>query len=111
MRRFFRVGLIVILTRIAGDSMDYLIREMRPADYAGAYALWEKTEGMGLTPSDEFEPMKRFLESNKDFCFVCEAEGIIIGTILCGNDKRRAYIYHLAVDKNYPQGRNRNGAC
>lgn len=26
---------------------------------------------------------------------------MIIGTILCGHDGRRGFIYHLAVDKNY----------
>jgi ribosomal protein S18 acetylase RimI-like enzyme len=29
--------------------------------------------------------------------FVCKLYGKIIGTIMCGNDGRRAFIYHLAV--------------
>ena len=44
--------------------------------------------------------MKSFLERNAGFCFVAVEAGTIIGTILCGNDGRRGYLYHLAVDPN-----------
>lgn len=81
--------------------MDYKIREMKPQDYAQMMALWKATEGMGFSDSDECEPTTRFIEKNSDLCFVCEEKEKIIGTVLCGSDARRAYIYHLAVDKSY----------
>jgi ribosomal protein S18 acetylase RimI-like enzyme len=42
-----------------------------------------------------------FLERNPGLSFVCEVEGTLIGTILCGHDGRRGYIYHLAVDDTW----------
>ena len=33
--------------------------------------------------------------------FVATDNEKIIGTILCGHDARRGYLYHLIVDKNY----------
>ena len=74
---------------------------MVPGDYTQMLALWKKTEGMGFSASDEYAPMARFIERNSAFCFVCEIDEKIIGTILCGSDGRRAYIYHLAVDQNF----------
>jgi N-acetylglutamate synthase len=81
--------------------MDYTIRAMRQQDYQQMMALWKNTEGMGFSASDEYAPTARFIERNRDFCFVCEANNKIIGTILCGTDERRAYIYHLAVDSTF----------
>lgn len=77
---------------------------MTPQDYPQMMALWKNTEGMGFSDSDEYEPTARFIEKNSDLCFVCEVNCGIIGTVLCGSDGRRAYIYHLAVDKAYRRG-------
>ncbi|MDK2906266.1 MAG: N-acetylglutamate synthase [Petrotoga sp.] len=79
--------------------------EAKIEDYEQMYRLWEKTEGMGLSESDTKENIERFLNKNPGLNFVCEDDGQIIGTILCGEDGRRGYLYHLAVDKNY----RRNG--
>ena len=45
--------------------------------------------------------MENVLIKNVGLNYVCEDEGKIIGTILCGEDGRRGYLYHLAVDKDY----------
>ena len=75
------------------------IRGMKDTDYAGAYALWNGTKGMGMRSLDDSEEgVVRFLRRNPSTCFVAELDGKIIGTILCGHDGRRGYIYHLAVD-------------
>ncbi len=76
------------------------IREFALNDYESALALWKRCEGIGLSAADAHCPMKRFLERNAGFCFVAVEAGDIIGTILCGNDGRRGYLYHLAVDPN-----------
>lgn len=41
--------------------------------------------------------MARFLARNPDTCFVAEDEKVV-GVILAGNEGRRGYLYHTAVD-------------
>ncbi|MGD1046860.1 MAG: GNAT family N-acetyltransferase [Bacteroidota bacterium] len=76
-------------------------REMTISDYARILTLWQKTPGLGLSDADSREGIRAFLEWNPGLCFVCEEGERLIGTILCGHDGRRGYIYHLAVDEAY----------
>ena len=80
------------------------IRIMNIADYNAVYQLWMSCTGMGLNNLDDSqEGIERFLERNPDTCFVAEDEDNkkIIGVIMAGNDGRRGYIYHTAVDPQY----------
>lgn len=78
------------------------IRDMNIGDYTNAYALWLSCPGIGLHPADDSrEGIARFLDRNPKTCFVAEADGRLIGTIMAGNDGRRGYIYHTAVHPNY----------
>ena len=78
------------------------IRDMSIGDYTNAYALWLSCPGIGLHPADDSrEGIVRFLDRNPKTCFVAEADGRLIGTIMAGNDGRRGYIYHTAVHPNY----------
>ena len=78
------------------------IRDMSIGDYTNAYALWLSCPGIGLHPADDSrEGTARFLDRNPKTCFVAEADGRLIGTIMAGNDGRRGYIYHTAVHPNY----------
>lgn len=78
------------------------IRDMSIGDYTNAYALWLSCPGIGLHPADDSrEGIARFLDRNPETCFVAEADGRLIGTIMAGNDGRRGYIYHTAVHPNY----------
>lgn len=80
--------------------MRYLIREFRPGDVEAAVGMWRQTEGVLLDVSDSPERVRRFLGSNEGLSFVAADEhGRLIGSILCGHDTRRGYIYHLAVSK------------
>ncbi len=73
-------------------------RKMLVSDYGQIYALWLSCPGMGLNNLDDSrDGIERFLKRNPDTCFVAEAEGRIVGSILAGNDGRRGYIYHTAV--------------
>ncbi|MCI8508448.1 MAG: GNAT family N-acetyltransferase [Lachnospiraceae bacterium] len=81
-----------------------LIRKMLINDYENIYELWVSCTGLGLNNLDDSkEGIRRFLERNPDSCFVAEDEehGKIIGNILAGNDGRRGYIYHTAVNPMY----------
>lgn len=78
------------------------IRRMYINDYEKVHKLWLSCEGVGLNEMDDSrDGIERFLLRNPDTCFVAEREGKVAGVILAGNDGRRAYIYHLAVDKEY----------
>jgi ribosomal protein S18 acetylase RimI-like enzyme len=70
-------------------------------DFPGMIALWKSLPGIGLSSADEREKLAEFIEKNARTCFVLKTEGGVVGTILGGNDGRRGYIYHLAVEPKY----------
>jgi N-acetylglutamate synthase len=74
-----------------------LIRLMTIQDYDQMLNLWGQTTGIGLSDADSRENIEKYLKRNEGLSFVCTTENQIIGTILCGHDGRRGYIYHLAV--------------
>lgn len=78
------------------------IRAMTINDYDAVYALWLSCKGMGLNNLDDSkEGIERFLMRNPDTCFVAEVDGQIVGVIIAGNDGRRGYIYHTAVNPDF----------
>ena len=80
---------------------NYSFREMNINDYDRILALWQRTLGLGLSNADSREGIHSFLDRNPGLCFVCQEGERLIGTILCGHDARRGYIYHLVVDQAY----------
>ena len=80
-------------------------RIMDISDYEQVFRLWLSCAGMGLNNLDDSKDgIKRFLDRNPDTCFVALEQEKIIGVIIAGNDGRRGYIYHTAVD---PEQRHR----
>ncbi len=78
------------------------IRKLTIADYDKVYALWLSCKGMGLNNLDDSRNgIERFLKRNPETCFVAENIGEVIGVIIAGNDGRRGYIYHIAVNPEY----------
>lgn len=79
------------------------IRPMTIADYEAVYTLWINTPGMGLNDIDDSqEGIERMLNRNPTLSLVAENENKqIIGVIIAGEDGRRGYIYHTAVDIAY----------
>jgi ribosomal protein S18 acetylase RimI-like enzyme len=74
------------------------LREMEVDDYEDAFALWQVTEGIGLSEADSREAIARYLARNPGLSFVARAEdGTLAGAVLCGHDGRRGYLHHLAV--------------
>ena len=75
------------------------IRKMVINDYDEVYALWMSCAGMGLNDLDDSKDgIDKFLKRNPDTCFVAEYNSQIVGVIIVGNDGRRGYIYHTAVN-------------
>lgn len=81
--------------------MDFVIREMTMSDYVNAFTLWRGMPGIALSGADEIQAMEVFLKRNHGLCFVALLGSELIGTVLCGNDGRRGYLYHLAVNPKY----------
>jgi len=82
---------------------NYTIRAMEESDYPGLKALWMTIHGFGIRSIDDSEEgVVRFLRRNPGQSVVAVSDaGEIIGGILCGNDGRRGYIYHTAVNPDY----------
>ena len=94
--------------------MSIQIREMTIDDYEPIYALWQNTEGIGLSDADSKEGIKRFLERNPGLSFVASDGEQFVGAALCGHDGRRGYIHHLAVAKSHRKqgiGKSLVGRC
>jgi ribosomal protein S18 acetylase RimI-like enzyme len=77
------------------------IRDFAIADYDRAIQLWKTDENIGLSSADSREAIELFLERNPGLSKVMSVNDKIIGTLLCGHDGRRGYLYHLFVDKSY----------
>jgi ribosomal protein S18 acetylase RimI-like enzyme len=80
---------------------NYFFREMTMNDYDRVLAFWLRTPGLGLSDADSREGIQAFLERNPGLCFICQEDEWLIGSILCGHDARRGFIYHLAVDETH----------
>jgi putative acetyltransferase len=74
-----------------------IVRPFRIRDYDAVFALWRRTEGVGLNESDTLKATTAFFRRNPGLSFVAEQAGQIIGAVLCGHDGRRGYLHHLAV--------------
>lgn len=78
--------------------MTIQIREMIPDDFAKVMALWQASEGVGLSDDDDTpQGLERYLDRNPGLSFVAIDDGNPVGAVLCGQDGRRGYINHLAV--------------
>ena len=77
--------------------------EMTIEDYPLVFALWENTEGVGLSDADSKENIALFLQRNPGTSFVAYDGNDLVGAVLCGNDGRRGYIYHLTVQESRRQ--------
>ncbi len=82
--------------------MDTIIRKMQIDDYDGICELWKSCDGIGLNSYDDsVDGIERFLDRNPTTCFVAVNDSVIVGAIMAGNDGRRGYIYHTAVNPQY----------
>jgi len=77
------------------------VRPLVPDDFVAVRRLWAATEGLGRGPGDSVEGLHRFVARNPGLSLVALDGGTIVGTILCGYDGRRGFIYHLAVAREH----------
>jgi ribosomal protein S18 acetylase RimI-like enzyme len=80
--------------------MQASISIMLESDIPEALDLWQRTPGVGLNECDSPQRLAAYLVRNPAQSFVARdvASGKMIGAILGGNDGRRGYLQHLAVE-------------
>ena len=78
------------------------IRPMLEADYDAVRALWMTIRGFGIRALDDSrEDVTRFILRNPTTSVVAEADGRIVGSILCGSNGRQGALYHVCVAREY----------
>lgn len=79
------------------------LRVLSPDDFVACHALWQRIEGIVLRPWENESELRRFLARNQGLCWVATdtENNALIGTVLCGHDGWRGYLYHLAVEPQY----------
>lgn len=84
------------------DKNKVIIRVMTPEDYDQIKALWLSIKGFVIRSVDDSrEGVEIFLRRNPTTSAVAEADGKIVGGILCGHDGRRGCMYHVCVHEDY----------
>ena len=78
-----------------------VIRQFTTGDSEQAISLWRSTQWTSVSATDSPPAIKRFLDGNPGLSWVADDGGHVIGTVMCGQDYRRGYIYHLVVDESY----------
>lgn len=71
--------------------------------YPEVMALWQASEGIGLSSADSEERIAFYLDRNPGMSFIAKSAGKVVGAVLCGHDGRRGYLHHLAVDQAFRQ--------
>jgi ribosomal protein S18 acetylase RimI-like enzyme len=66
-----------------------------------ALRFWQATDHIGLSSADSPDALGSFLARNPGLSFCALHSNRLVGTILCGTDGRRGYIYHLAVTDDH----------
>lgn len=83
------------------SNSDIVLRPMRLEDLDGAIQLWCHTEGVIIRDYDDSpDGIARFIKRNPKTILVLDQQGEIAGTILCGKDDRRGFLYHFVVRKD-----------
>ena len=81
---------------------NFTLRSMTEADYGAVRELWMTIHGFGIRSIDDSEDgVRRFLRRNPGLSVVAEADGQLVGAILCGHDGRRGCLYHVCVREDY----------
>jgi ribosomal protein S18 acetylase RimI-like enzyme len=77
--------------------MDY--RKLQITDHQDLMLLWQNCDGISLRDADTRQAMQKYLERNPGISFVAEVDAMIVASLMAGQDGRRGYIQHLAVDR------------
>lgn len=74
---------------------------MVKSDYDAVAELWQSSEDISFSESDDRYHIECYLQENPDCSFVACDGNKIVGTVLAGEDARRGFINHLFVLPEY----------
>jgi len=74
------------------------IRPLIIDDYDEICALWNASLASPRDIDDSREAIERFLRRNPGLSVIAEINSKVVGSILCGHDGRRGFLYRVAVD-------------
>lgn len=75
----------------------FTLRTMTLDDYDAVLDLMKRTPGVTVRDADSRASTARYLARNPGLSFVAEADGVLVGCVMCGHDGRRGYLQHLVV--------------
>lgn len=81
--------------------MNAEIRPFTMEAYERVFALWQQSEGVGLSEEDSEAGIRAYLDRNPGMSFIATVGDAVVGAVLCGHDGRRGYIHHLAVHPGF----------
>jgi ribosomal protein S18 acetylase RimI-like enzyme len=76
-------------------SAAFNIEPMTASDHSAVIELWNACEGVRANETPD--ELARILDRNPGLCPVARAGGELAGAVLCCQDGRRGYLYHLGV--------------
>lgn len=79
--------------------MSIELRVMNRQDYDQVAALWARCEG--ISDPDTRGQVEALLQAHPMLSWLACENQEIVATVLAGQDGRRGYLYHLAVDEPY----------
>lgn len=77
------------------------ISEMKISDYNDVINLWRNAGYIHLSNADSKNNIEAYLKRNSGLSFVVRTEEKLIGAILAGEDGRRGFLHHLAIERRY----------
>ena len=80
------------------------IRPITIEDYGALCALWNASLTSSRDLDDSREAVERYLRRNPGTSVAAVEGGKLVGSVLCGHDGRRGYLYHVAVDAAHRRG-------
>lgn len=81
---------------LGGPTGSIRLRDATPDDLEGVLTLWRIAD-VEPTHTDDVECLTKLLDRDRFALLIAEADGQIVGTVICGWDGWRGSIYRLAV--------------
>ncbi|MHB1519369.1 MAG: GNAT family N-acetyltransferase [Acidimicrobiales bacterium] len=81
---------------VGGPTATIRLRDATPDDFEGVLTLWRIAD-VEPTHTDDVESLTRLLDRDRFALLIAEADGQVVGTVICGWDGWRGSIYRLAV--------------
>ena len=86
-----------MLTSLLGLARSVRMRAQHTDDHAACLALWRQCAGVAVRMWEDASAMTRLIERNPGLSCAAEVVGRLVGTVLCGHDGWRGWLYHVAV--------------